>query len=68
MSAWVQVEVEELPDFAKRNQYTMYKLPNGQVWVPNNMGRNTKPTHWVEIDDYLDELERSMNEKTDISL
>ena len=61
MSAWVQVEVDELPEFSNRKRYTTYKLPDGQVWVPNNMFLDGEPTHWMKIEDHLDQLELKLD-------
>ena len=61
MTAWIEVEVDELPEFANRNRYTIYKLPDGQVWGPNNLFFGGHPTHWVKSEDHLDELELQLD-------
>lgn len=59
MTAWHQIEVDELPDIKDRKAYGYYKLPDGQIWYPNNIGDGGRATHWVKEEDYWNNLEAS---------
>jgi hypothetical protein len=61
MNAWRQIDVDVLPAFDDRKRYTMYRTPDGHVWVPNNLHVDGNPTHWEKLEDHFDRLEKSLD-------
>ena len=60
MSAWQVKEVDELPAIENRESFRMYKLPDGSIWVPNTIYQSETPTHWINYDEYLNDVENEL--------